>query len=93
MRASVVEIEIADQEAEHGVRGARVRLDFDGEQEWFTLTIKPRVLRGFDASLIMAGDALQDRFRADQGALHAICALVGRAARHDPVHLPQRVAA
>ncbi|MCZ7686971.1 MAG: hypothetical protein M5U28_52815 [Sandaracinaceae bacterium] len=70
-----------------------VLLDLDGERRWFQLTVKPRVLRTFDASLIVAGTELQERLREHQRTLHQICALVGRAVRHDNVHLPHHLAA
>ena len=79
MTATVVEIDVAQPNAaepEVAPRSARVLLDVYGDRRWFALTIKPRVLRGFDASLIIAGPELQVQFQVNQHALHAICALV-----------------
>ncbi len=71
----------------------RIRLDLDGKARWFTMTVRPRVLRGFDASLVVASEELQDVLRLEQNALHRICKLVGREVRGRTVRLPQQVAA
>jgi hypothetical protein len=71
----------------------RVLLDLDGATQWHTITVRPRVLRGLDASLVVASDALQEALRFEQNALHRICKLVGRDVRGGAVRLPQEVAA
>ena len=70
-----------------------VLLSIDGEEEWHAIRVRPRVLAGFDASLLMPSDALQDHLRLEQYALHRICRLVGKELRGRTVRLPQYVAA
>ena len=71
----------------------RVCLAIDGIDEWHTIHVRPRVLAGLDASLLVASEALQGRLRHEQYALHRICRLVGRELRGRDVRLPQYVAA
>lgn len=95
MRVSIIDIdvpELARDPSRAGDFEVSVLLDLDGERTWFQLTVEPRVLRTLDASLVVAGTELQERLRERQRAVHQICALVGRAVRHDPVHLPHHLA-
>lgn len=58
MRVSIIDIDVPEL-ARDPSRAAdcevSVLLDLDGERTWFQLTVEPRVLRTFDASLIVAG--------------------------------------
>ena len=78
---------------EAGAFDVRVLLAVDGQEEWHTISVRPRVLATLDASLLMASEALQDRLRIEQYALHRICRLVGQELRGRSVRLPQYVAA
>ena len=97
MNVKVLKIDITRTSAARDDASARidvrVLLDLDGTTQWHAITVRPRVLRGFDASLIVASDDLQDVLRAEQNALHRICKLVGREVRGRTVRLPQQVAA
>lgn len=71
----------------------RVLVDLDGEQSWQTLRACPRVLAGFNTTLLSASEALQDLFQQDQVTLHRICKLVGEELRGRSVRVPQLIAA
>lgn len=71
----------------------RVLVEIDGAEEWHFLRVEPNVLPGVDASLVVASDALQNRLRPVQPALHRICRLVGCEQRGQRVHLPEWIAA
>lgn len=70
-----------------------VLIEIDGAAEWHHICVKPNVLPGFDAGLLVASTELTDRLRQEQYALHAICKLVGREIRGQSIPLPQQVAA
>lgn len=71
----------------------QVWIEIDGVAECFQLHVEPNILPGWDASLVVAGEALRNRLRHDQLALHRICRLVGRDVHGQAVHLPQLIAA
>jgi hypothetical protein len=71
----------------------RVLLAIEGEEQWHAIRVRPRVLAGFDASLLVPSEALEDRLRTEQYALHRICRLVGQELRGRSARLPQYVAA
>ena len=95
MSVSVIDIEVANTTASEldGGTPARVLLDIDGHQTWFSLRVEPFFLPEIDAQLVVAGPELLQVFRGHQRTTHRIQQLVGQAARRAPVHLPQRVAA
>lgn len=76
-----------------GELDVRVLLELDGALEAYLIRVRPGVLPGLDARLLVASDALQDRLRLEQHALHRVTRQVGRALRGRPVPLPQQIAA
>ncbi len=94
MNVTVLNIDIPEGAPAGGSAfDARVLLDVDGRHRWFAVTVRPKFVAEFDASLITASSEMVDLFIDDQRALHQICKLVGRAARREGVHFPQRIAA
>lgn len=71
----------------------RVQVEIDGQTEWHTMLVEPSVLAGQDARLLVASEAMQDRFRQDPLTLHRICRLVSQTLRGHPVRVPQLLAA
>ena len=70
-----------------------VVLDVDGQPERHVITVRPRTIAGFDASLLVASEALQALFQDQQTTLYQLCKLVGDALRGAPVRVPQAIAA
>jgi hypothetical protein len=94
MNIRLVQIDTGGARADEVERfEVRVLLEVDGAQEWHQVSVRPNALPEFDAGLIAASDALQERLRYEQYALHSICRLVGQELRGQPVRLPQQVAA
>ena len=95
MNVSVIEIDVPGgaENAGPGAVHARVLVDIDGQQTWYSLRVEPFLLPESDARLVVAGPELLERFRSHQRTMHRIQQLVGRAVRQAPVHLPQLVAA
>lgn len=71
----------------------RVQVEIDGHAEWHIVQVEPSILADHDARLLVASEAMQDRFRQDPLTLHRICRLVSQTLRGHPVRVPQLLAA
>ena len=95
MNVRLLRIESPNRGATSGEECFEVRLliEVDGAHAWHSLSARPRLLAGFDATLLVASEALQNLFQDEQVALHRICKLVGDELRGRDVRVPQQIAA
>lgn len=71
----------------------QVHIEVAGRPVRHRITVRPRMIAGFDASLLIASEELQAEFQEDQATLYRLCKLVGEQLRGLPVRVPQAVAA
>lgn len=71
----------------------RVLVEIDGHSSWYGIGVRPNILAGFDASLLVPREELEEALRHEQYALHRICKLIGRELRGKTVRVPQQIAA
>jgi hypothetical protein len=72
---------------------AKIQLEIDGREEWFTFSVTPLGMPGSDVQLLEAESDFVSRFRDHRGIARHIRRLVGQAVRQGAVHLPQLIAA
>lgn len=93
----LLDIERGSAQSESGAQeacfDAFVVLDVDGQRLRHRITVSPRKIAGFDATLLVASEELQALFRTEQRTLHRLCKLVGEELRGLPVRVPQAIAA
>ncbi|NOY28298.1 MAG: hypothetical protein GXP62_20765 [Oligoflexia bacterium] len=65
-----------------------MKLDIDGQQEWFDCTVSPLGMPDSDVRVIEASPELVERFRGTPTAIHHVRALVGQAVSQGGVHSP-----
>lgn len=94
MSVKLLRIDASDaEERPEGARIVRVLVEVDGAPEWYEVVVRPNYIPEFDAGLLIASDALQERLASEQHALYRICKLAGRELRGQGVALPELVAA
>ena len=98
MKVSVIDIQVPPEAGDRDPSArapfdVRVLVEIGSEREWFSVTVRPGIVPGFESSLVAASPELLDRFQDDQPTMREICRLAGQAARLGAVHLPQRIAA
>lgn len=78
---------------QHEDSDVTVLIDVDGLRLKHRITVRPKTIAGFDASLLVASEELQALFQDDQATLYRLCKLVGEQLRGLPVRVPQAIAA
>lgn len=71
----------------------RVLIEVNLQRSWQQITVRPKVVAGFDASLLTASEELQALFQEQQATLYRLYKLVGEELRGSPVRVPQAIAA